>query len=140
MTTAPRDDAAIEPAPRPQRPALVVFTQTTLLLESLTTFFATLVTWGLGRAGTIDVSPGAVWVGGAALASAFAFASARATARWARVLGWLLHVPLIAAGVLVPAIAFMGVLFLGIYALGVRWGSRIDRERAERAAAEGGNA
>ncbi|MBC7297513.1 MAG: hypothetical protein H5T82_01275, partial [Demequina sp.] len=55
-------------APRPQRPAIVVFTQTTLLLESLATFFAMLVTWGLGRADIVDVSAGSVWIAGSALA------------------------------------------------------------------------
>lgn len=116
---------------RPSRPALVVFTQTTLLLESLATFFATLVTWGLGRADIVEVSAGSVWVAGSALAAAFAFASARANTRGGRILGWLLHVPLIAGGLWVPAIAFVGIMFLGIYALGVRLGARIDRERAE---------
>ncbi|WP_291380088.1 DUF4233 domain-containing protein [Demequina sp.] len=118
---------------REQRPALVVFTQSTLLLESLATFFATLVTWGLSRADVVDVSGGAVWVAGSALAAAFAFASGRANTRWGRILGWILHAPLIAGGLWVGAIAFVGIMFLGVYALGVRLGARIDRERAEHA-------
>ena len=133
---APQPEA--EDVPRPQRSALVIFTQTTLLLESLATFFATLVTWGLSRGGTVDVSPGAIWLAGMALAALFALASARSSARWGRWLGWALHLPLIAGGYWVPTIAFVGVVFLGVYALGVRWGSRIDRERAERAASEAG--
>lgn len=124
-------------APASQRSALVTFTQSTLLFEALATFFAMLVTWGLGRAGTIDVSPGFVWIAGTTLAALFALASARASSRWGRGLGWILQAPLIAGGYIVGAIAFVGVMFLGIYALGVRWGSRIDRERAERAATEG---
>jgi len=133
--------SAVEPeavAPKPQRSALVIFTQTTLLLEALATFFATLVTWGLGRAEVVDVSPGLVWVAGSALAAAFALASARAASRWGRWLGWALHVPLIAGGLLVPTIAFVGIMFLAVYGIGVRWGARIDRERAERAQAQGG--
>lgn len=129
-----------EQAPRPQRPALVTFTQTTLLFEALATFFATLVTWGLSRGGTVDVSPGLVWLAGMGLAALFALASGRANTRGGRALGWALHAPLIAAGAVVGAIAFVGIMFLGVYALGVRWGTRIDRERAERAAAEGGSA
>jgi len=128
--------AAVEP--KVQRSALVIFTQTTLLLEALATFFAALVVWGLGNADVIDVSPGFVWVAGSALAAGFALASARASARWGRWLGWVLHAPLIAGGFLVPTIAFVGVMFLGVYAIGVRWGSRIDRERLLRAEAEGG--
>ncbi len=123
--------------PRRQRPALVVFTQTTLLLESLATFFAMLVTWGLGRASVVDVSTGAVWVAGSALAAAFAFASGRANTRWGRILGWVLHIPLVAGGLWVPAIAFVGLMFLGLYALGVRLGARIDKERAQHAAGDG---
>ncbi len=123
---------------KPQRSVLVIFTQTTLLLESLATFFATLVVWGLGRADAVSVSPGFVWVAGSALAAAFALASARASSRWGRWLGWILHAPLIAAGLLVPAIAFVGVMFLCVYAVGVRWGSRIDRERLQRREAQGG--
>ncbi len=125
-----------EPAVSKRRPAIVVFTQTTLLLESLATFFATLVTWGLGRADVVDVSAGSVWIAGSALAAAFAFASGRANSRWGRIFGWILHVPLIAGGLWVPAIAFVGIMFLGIYAIGVRLGARIDRERAEHDARE----
>lgn len=125
-------------AVKPQRSVLVIFTQTTLLLESLATFFATLVVWGLGRADAVSVSPGFVWVAGSALAAAFALASARASSRWGRWLGWALHAPLIAAGLIVPAIAFVGVMFLSVYAVGVRWGSRIDRERVARLEVQGG--
>lgn len=124
---------------RPQRPALVIFAQTTLLLESIVTFFAALVAWGLARAGSIDMSPLSVWIGGIGLAAAFAFASSRASARWGRILGWALHVPFVAAGLVLPAAAFMGIVFVAVYGLGVRWGSRIDRERAERLSAEGGH-
>lgn len=119
---------------KPQRSTLVIFSQTTLLLEALTTFFAALVTWGLARADVLDVSPLMAWLGGIGLASLFALASARASAPWGRTMGWVLQVPLVAAGVLVPAIGFIGIVFIGVYALGTRWGSRIDKERAERAA------
>lgn len=132
-TAVPQENAA----QKPQRSALVIFTQTTLLLESLATFFATLVTWGLSRAGEVDVSAGFVWVAGTALAAGFALASSRASSRAGRWLGWALHGPLIAAGFLVPAIAAVGIMFLAVYALGVRWGGRIDRERAQRAEAQG---
>jgi hypothetical protein len=115
----------------------VIFTQTTLLLESLATFFAALVTWGLSRADVVDVSAGFVWVAGSALAAGFAFASSRASSKAGRWLGWALHGPLIAGGLLVPAIAAVGIMFLAVYALGVRWGGRIDRERAQRAQAQG---
>lgn len=139
MTEIPASQGdASQAEQRPQRSALAIFTQTTLLLESLATFFATLVTWGLSRAGTVDVEPGLIWLAGMLLAALFALASARASARWGRWLGWALHLPFIAGGFWVPTIAFVGIVFLAVYALGVRWGARIDRERAERAASEAG--
>ncbi len=122
---------------KPPRSALVTFTQATLLFEAFATLFATLVLWGLGRGGQLDVDAGLVWAAGGVLAILFVIASGAAKRRWGRILGWLLHLPLIAAGVLEVAIAVVGVMFLGVYALGVRLGSRIDRERAERAVTEG---
>lgn len=130
-------DAVAQPElpAKPQRSALVIFLQSTLLLEALTVFFAALVTWSLARAGELDVSPLLAWGLGIGLAALFALASGRAGTKWARMLGWFLHIPLLLAGFVLPAIAVMGVVFLGVYALGFRLGSKIDRERAERAAA-----
>lgn len=131
MTDTPPQEAAA----KPQRSALVVFTQTTLMLEALAVFFATLVVWGLARADVVDVDEGLVWIAGPVLAALFAFAAGRAQHRWARILGWVLHIPFIAAGWVLASVAVIGVIFLGVYALGVRLGARIDRERAERDAA-----
>ena len=125
------------PAVKPPRSALVTFAQTTLLFDAFATLFATLVVWGLARGGQLDLDSGAVWAVGGSLAVAFVIASASSKRRWGRILGWVLHLPLIAAGVLEVAIAVVGVMFVAVYALGVRLGSRIDRERAERAVTEG---
>lgn len=126
------------PSPtKPPRSALVTFTQATLLFEAFATMFATLVLWGLGRGGQLDIDSGIIWAGGGGLVVLFVCASGMAARRWGRILGWVLHLPLIAAGVLETTIAVVGVMFLGVYALGVRLGSRIDRERAERAVTEG---
>jgi hypothetical protein len=125
------------PAAKPPRSALVTFTQATLLFEAFATLFAALVLWGLGKGGHVDIDAGLVWGGGGALAVLFVVASGAASRRAGRILGWILHLPLIAAGVFETTIAVVGVMFLGVYALGVRLGSRIDRERAERAVAEG---
>lgn len=121
------------PVAKPPRSALVTFTQATLLFEAFATLFATLMVWGLGRGGQLDINAGAVWAGGGALAVLFVLASGMSSRRGGRILGWVLHVPLIAAGVVDSAIAIVGVMFLAIYALGVRLGTRIDRERVERA-------
>lgn len=122
---------------KPPRSALVTFTQATLLFEAFATLFATLVLWGLGRGGQVSIDSGFVWGAGGVLAVLFMLASGAASRRAGRILGWVLHLPLIAAGVLEITIAVVGVMFLAVYALGVRLGSRIDRERAERAVTEG---
>ena len=55
--------------------------------------------------------------------------------RWGRWLGWVLQAPLLLAGLVEPAIAIIGLIFLGLWIMALRLGGRIDRERAERDAA-----
>jgi len=128
--------------PRAPRSALVTLTQATLALEALVALFATLVVWGLGHSsgvsvGDAQVGSGTVWAVGGTLTLVFMVAAGMASRRWGRLLGWAAQVALIACGVAELAVAVVGVMFVVIYALGVRLGSRIDRERAERAASEG---
>ncbi len=129
MTTTP-------PAARPQRPALLVFTQATLGLQALAALFAVLTTFGLSRAGVVDIHPGLLWGGGLGLVLALGYATGQQRKPWGRWLGWILQAPMIVAGFVVLDIAVIGVLFLIVWILAVRLGGRIDRERAERVAAE----
>ncbi|PKQ25071.1 MAG: DUF4233 domain-containing protein [Actinobacteria bacterium HGW-Actinobacteria-4] len=135
MTAAQPDNAAPLDVPR-QRPATLVFTQTVLALQSLAALFATLVVFGLGRAGEFDLDPGLIWGVGLGLMVALGYASGQQRKRWGRQLGWVLQLPMLVAGVLVPAIALIGGMFLVLWVTGLRLGSRIDRERAERELAE----
>lgn len=119
-------------ASRPQRPAVVVFTQATLGLQSLAALFAVLALWGLERADAVEISPGLLWGGGLGLVLALGYATGQQRKPWGLWLGWFLQVPMLIAGVIEPAIAIIGVMFLAIWITALRLGGRIDRERAQR--------
>ncbi|WP_062309967.1 DUF4233 domain-containing protein [Demequina rhizosphaerae] len=121
---------------RPQRPATLTFCQAVLALQSLAAFFAVLVLWGLDRAGEIDIPGGLLWGGGLGLVVLLGYAVGQQRKRWGRWLGWALQVPMLLGGFIEPTIAIIGGTFLVTWIIGLRLGSRIDRERAERAAAE----
>ncbi|WP_062465619.1 DUF4233 domain-containing protein [Demequina maris] len=121
---------------RRQRPATLIFCQAVLALQSLAAFFAVLVLWGLDKAGEVDLSGGLLWGGGLGLVVAFGYAAGQQSKRWGRWLGWALQVPMLLAGFIEPTIAIIGGTFLLTWIIGLRLGSRIDRERAERAAVE----
>ncbi|MFW2513648.1 DUF4233 domain-containing protein [Demequina sp. SO4-13] len=133
-------DAAPEPSPeqsaatqrRPQRPATLVFTQSVLALQAFVALFATLVAWSFARNGLVEAPAGWVAGGGAALMVMLFYAAGKQKKRWGRALAWVLQVPMLVAGLLVPAIAALGVVFLMIWIMALRLGSRIDRERKER--------
>ena len=135
MTDQQHVPDADAPAAKPPRSAALVFTQSVLLLEAFVALFATLVAWSFAHNGLIDAAPGWVLGGGVALMLLLGYASGQQKKRWGRLLGWILQAPLLLAGLLLPAIAVVGVVFLVIWIMGVRLGGRIDRERAERDAA-----
>lgn len=131
-TAKPRDAAA---APtKPQRPATLTFTQAVLGLQGLAVLFATLVTWGLSRTDLVTVSAGWIWGSGILLMVLLFYVTGRQTKRWGRIAGSVLQAPMIVAGLVVPAIAVIGVMFLALWITGLRLGGRIDRERGEREA------
>ncbi|MFV0634785.1 DUF4233 domain-containing protein [Demequina sp.] len=120
-------------APRkPQRPATLVFTQAVLLCQAFVALFATLVTWSFARNDIIDAPPGVMLGGGLALMVALGYASGQQPKRWGRILGWILQLPLLLGGLLVPMIAVLGAVFLVLWIMALRLGGKIDRERKER--------
>lgn len=123
-------------AVKPQRPATLTFTQAVLGLQALAVLFATLVTWGLSRTTEVTLSTGWIWAGGTVLMVALFYVAGKQKERWGRFAGWALQAPMIVAGVIVPAIAVIGVMFLVLWIMALRLGGRIDRERAERIEAE----
>jgi len=114
--------------PRPPGSARRQFAATILSLEAFVVLFATLVAFGL-RVG----EPSAVWLVGALLAVSMLVVAGMLrwpAGYWA---GSALQVPMLASGLLVPAMFGIGGVFVVLWVVALRLGARIDRERAERA-------
>lgn len=118
---------------RPPRSARRMFAATVLVLEVLVIFFAALVAYGLRLA---DPAAIAVAAGGVAVLVFLAVGLLRTWIGY--VLGSVLQVWVLATGLVVPAMYVLGGLFAALWVVGLRLGTRIDRERAERWAAEQG--
>ncbi|MBC7291076.1 MAG: DUF4233 domain-containing protein [Actinotalea sp.] len=128
MSRETTDDAT----PRPPRSARRQFAATVLVLEAFVVFFATLVAFGL-REG----NPAAIFVLGGTLSLSMILVAGML--RWpaAYVAGSVLQVPMVAIGLVVPLMFVVAGAFVVLWVWGLRLGARIDRERAERAAAGG---
>ncbi|GAA3812386.1 DUF4233 domain-containing protein [Cellulomonas soli] len=123
------------PAVRRKRPAKPQFTQTILVLEAFVVLFATLVVHGLRTYPT-----GPVWAVGGGLVVLLLVASGWVGRPGGYVVGWVLQGWLLAASLLAPAGArdltvITVVVFVALWAVALRLGGRIDRERAEYDAA-----
>lgn len=123
----------LEGTARPQRSARLIFTQAVLGLQGVAALFATLLASGLARAGAVDLTQGVIWTGGLGLMVWFFYAAGAQRKSWGVWMGWFLQLPLLLAGIIDPAIAIIGVMFLALWITALRLGGRIDRERAERA-------
>lgn len=103
----------------------------TLLGEFFVIGFAGLVAMRTG-----DLSPGTVWtVCGAAMALCLLLCGAL-TRRGGVQLGWALQLALIASGLVVPAMYFLGVCFAGLWWASVHFGRKVDEAKAARARLE----
>lgn len=132
------------PAPgdriKPKKSALVQFTSTTLLLEVFLVIFATLAVWGLrdsdfGR-GPLRIDSGAaIWLLGGILALVLVILSRAQGSAAGRTAGSVAQVPVLAMGLLVPMMFFVGGVFVILWFFALRLGARVDRERAEYDAA-----
>jgi hypothetical protein len=108
---------------------------TTLTCEALVVFFAVLVAMKLS-----SVSGGLVWTVGGAFALAFLLLAGLLRFRWAFWVGSALQLALIAAGVVVPLMYFLGPVFAVIWATALWTGAKVDAARAQRARARTGHA
>jgi len=113
-------------AVRRKRPAKPQFTQTILVLEAVLVFFATLVAYGLRLAPTATIW----WVGGA-LALLLILLSGFVSRPGGYVAGSVAQVLVLAGGFWVPMMFVIGAIFVVLWAVALRLGGRIDRERAE---------
>ncbi len=110
---------------RRQRGAQESLLSIALLLEATMVFFLVLVVFGL------RVVPPAVAFGGGAALVALLLLDGRLV-RWpiGAWIGWLLQAVLIAVGILVPLMYFIGALFLGIWIYCFVVGRRLDRRNS----------
>ncbi len=114
-----------------QRSARRQFTATILGLEVFVVLFAALVVFGLRL-----VDPGPLAVGAGALALSLVLAAGLQGRPGGAVVGSALQAPLPLAGVWLgmPMLVGIGLIFVVLWVVGLRLGTRIDRERAARAA------
>lgn len=129
--TAPTPPEEQVPAPPPApRSATVQFTSTILILEAFVVGFAGLVAHGLDLA-----EPMVLWAvfGGVGLGLIAAAVAVRLPG--GLVVGSVLQVAVLGLGVAIPMVFVVGGIFVVLWIVAVRLGRRIDRERAERAAA-----
>lgn len=132
------------PAPgdriKPKKSALVQFTSTTLLLEVFLVLFATLAVWALrdsefGRGPLRIDSSAVIWALGGILAVVLVILSRAQGTPAGRAAGTVAQIPVLAMGLLVPMMYFVGGIFVVLWFYALRLGSRVDRERAEYDAA-----
>lgn len=98
-----------------------------LVFEGLVVFFGLLVAKDLADEPTELV----VGVGGA-VALACVVVAGLLRHRWAYAVGWTLQVVVVATGVVLPAMFFMGAVFAALWYAALRLGQRVDD--AKRAA------
>ena len=120
-------------AVRRKRPAKPQFTQTILVLEAVVVFFATLVAYGLRVAPTATV-----WLVGGGLCVLLILLSGFVSRPGGYAAGWVGQVLVLAGGIWVPMMFFVGGLFVILWWVALSLGGRIDRERAEYDAAHPG--
>lgn len=112
------------PEPRRPRSARRQFGSTILVLEAFVVFFAILVALGL------DAGPaGRIWLLGGSLALACLLLAGVVSWPGGYVVGSALQLVLVAGGVIVPAMFFVGGIFAALWVAAMLLGGRIDAER-----------
>ena len=109
------------------------FAATILVLEAFVVGFAALVAFGLRAA-----DPAVVWGLGGGLALSLVLAAGVLGRPGGYVVGSVLQVAVLAAGVVVPMMWVVGGIFVLLWVVALRLGGRIDRERSEREAGRDG--
>lgn len=105
-----------------------------LVFEGLVIFFATLVALDLSDHGTATVW--GVGGGGAVLCLVLAGLLRH---RWAYAVASGLQVALVASGVVVPVMFFLGLVFGGLWFLALHLGRKVERLERDRASAAADN-
>lgn len=110
---------------RRQRSASESLLSIALVLEAVLVFFITLTAFGL-RA----LEPLPAFLGGAGLIVALVLVSGLLRFRWAVWLGWVLQGVLVATGILLPIMFFIGGGFVAIWIYCFVKGRQLDRAKA----------
>lgn len=119
--------------PRKRRSIKVTFGSTVLSLEAFVVFFATLVAFGLEAQG---LPPAVLLTCGIVLSAVLVATCALLTKPSGYAVGWVLQILLVATGFIVPMMFLVGVLFALTWWYGIYTGARLDRENAQRDAAQ----
>lgn len=122
-------------SPRRRRPrgAAESLGSIVLAFESVIVFLGGLVVYGL-RALPETIAPWWGIVGGTVLAVVMILASGVLRHRWGIALGWALQVLVALAGLLVPALVLVALIFGGMWAYATIKGASLDRRNARLAA------
>jgi len=96
-----------------------------LVFEGLVVFFATLVALDLS-----DVEDATLWWVGGTAALACVVAAGFLRRPWGPAVGSALQVVVVAAGLVVPAMFFLGVVFAGLWFFALYLGRRVERHEA----------
>lgn len=104
--------------------------------ETIVVFLAALVLWGLTppEGGPFGLPAWAALVAGGITILGLVVTIGGLRSGWGYPLGWALQLIILAAGVINPAMYFVGALFGGMWWYCMVAGARIDRERAAAAA------
>jgi len=102
-----------------------ILAATMLSLEAFVVFFAGLVAKDVSH---VSTSTALAVHGGLALACLLVAGLQRRP--WGNAAGWVLQVAVIATGYWVPLMYALGALFAGLWAVGLRVGAKVERERA----------
>lgn len=100
-----------------------------LVFEGLVVFFATLVALDLS-----DVDDSTLWWVGGSVAVACMLAAGLLRGRWGYAVGSALQVLVVASGVVVPVMFFLGLVFAGLWFLVLHLGRRVEQVQRQRAA------
>ncbi|MGH3327091.1 MAG: DUF4233 domain-containing protein [Streptomycetales bacterium] len=98
-----------------------------LVAEAFVIFFAVLVAMRLS-----GVDPAMVWAVGGALAGACLLVCGLLRFRWGYWAGSFLQALVVAAGLVVPAMFFLGPLFAALWVVGLLLGARVDAVKQAR--------
>lgn len=121
-----------QPRPRRVRGARESLGSIVLAFESIVVFLGGLVVYGL-RVLPEPIEPWWGIVGGVVVAVLMIAVSGRLRHRWAIVAGWALQVVIVLAGLLVPALLFVALVFGGMWAYANIKGASLDALNARRA-------